>query len=137
MDAHFAIGNFIRDALAGGPIAIKGDGTPLRSYLYTADLMIWLWTILLRGRAGRAYNVGSDAAISIGDLARLVSETVAGMGLGRAEVTIAGKANPGVPPARYVPSIARARSELGLEAWIELGQSVEKTARWHLAGRGG
>jgi nucleoside-diphosphate-sugar epimerase len=133
LDAHYAIGNFIRDALRGGPIRVNGDGSPLRSYLYAADLAVWLWTILLQGQPRRPYNVGSDRSISIAELADLVRQVVNP----DMEVSIARKADPSQPPQRYVPSVERARSELALESWVSPEEAVQRTVRWQTPDRYG
>src|SRR3954453_5794400 len=114
LDAHFAVGNFIRDALGGGPIRVAGDGTPYRSYLYAADLAIWLWTILLRGKSANPYNVGSSDHLTIADLAEVVVR-VAAPGT---EIKIARRPLPGAPPLRYVPLTQRALEGLGLRPLI-------------------
>jgi dTDP-glucose 4,6-dehydratase len=123
LDGPFAAGNFVRDGLAGREIVVNGDGTPFRSYLYGADLAVWLWTLLFAGRPGTAYNVGSDDAVRIGELARLVAERC---GVG---VRVAGAARPGQPEQRYVPSIGRAREELGLRVGVRLREAVDRTVR--------
>ena len=126
LDAHFAIGNFIRDAMRGGPIQIGGDGTPCRSYLYASDLVVWLWTILFRGPGGCAYNVGSGESLSIREAAEA---TGAALGL-KDSVRVARAATPGQAPSRYVPEVAKARCDLGLEVLIDLTTSVQKTVQW-------
>mgnify|MGYP005842338973 CR=1 FL=1 len=128
LDRHFAIGNFIADGLRGGPIRVLGDGTPHRSYLYAADLVIWLWTILLRGQPGRAYNVGSEEAISIAQLAALVAAAFQPA----LPVHIQQQAAPGHPAERYVPDTRRAREELGLQPTIALPAAIRRTIEWHL-----
>ena len=126
LDAHFAIGNFVRDALAGGPIRVGGDGTPFRSYLYGADLAAWLWTLLARGQPARAYHVGSEAAVSIRELALTVARV---LGVTRG-VEIARAPVPGTPAERYVPSTRRTREELGLAETFGLDEAVERMARF-------
>jgi dTDP-glucose 4,6-dehydratase len=133
LDRHFAIGNFLRDALAGGPIRVQGDGTPSRSYLYAAELATWLWEILLQGQSGRAYNVGSQRAVSIAALAHTVAEQCTPP----CEVLIAREPTPGKPLARYVPSVARAAAELGLVQRVPLVDAIQRTLKWHRISRGG
>lgn len=128
LDKHFAIGNFLNDALHGRDIEILGDGTPHRSYMHTADLIVWLLTILLRGAPMRPYNVGSDQSLSIAELARLVAELSPS---GKPAVHIAKLPESGKPPKYYVPEISRARSELGLEIRIPLEQAISRTFEWH------
>ncbi len=128
LDVHFAIGNFLRDQMSGGPIVVKGDGTAVRSYLYASDLAIWLWTILFRAPAGRAFNVGSEDEISIGDLAR----TIASISDPAVEARIEG-APTGFPPARYVPSTERAQHELGLSQGVSREEGIRKTREWFMS----
>lgn len=126
LDAHFAIGNFISNAMRGGPILVTGDGSPFRSYMYASDLMVWLWTILSKGQSRCAYNVGSEEALNIATLAREVAAALPS----EVEVNIASKVTSGAPVHRYVPSTARAREELGLRAEVSLREALCRTHAW-------
>jgi nucleoside-diphosphate-sugar epimerase len=127
LDQHFAIGNFIGDVLAGRPIQIEGDGTPRRSYLYAADLAVWLWTMLFRAPALVPFNVGSAHDVSILELAQTVAMTL----YPQTEIRVAREVVVGAAPLRYVPSVNRAREVLGLRQIIELEECVRRTARWY------
>ena len=129
LDTHFAIGNFLRDVMAGSPIRIGGDGTPYRSYLYAADLAIWLWTILFKGKSLRPYNVGSAEDYSIASLALIVNEALGGNSL----IEIARSPEPHSAPSRYVPAVARAQTELELACFIPLAESLRRTRQWYQA----
>lgn len=123
-DLHYAIGNFIGDALAKRAIQVKGDGSAIRSYMYAGDLVIWLLTILMSGANGRAYNVGSDQPITIRELAHTVVRELAP----ETPVMIANSEKTPSPRSCYLPNIERARSELGLAVWTPLTQAIRLTA---------
>ena len=125
LDAQYAMGNFIRDALGGGPIIVSGDGTPYRSYLYASDLTTWLWHILLRGEPGLPVNVGSEEEISVVDLANLVLRMTGGL-----SVQVRGTPEPTRRPERYVPETARARA-MGLQMHVDLEQAIYRTIAWN------
>lgn len=124
LDAHYAAGNFLGAALARRAVVVEGDGRPLRSYLYCGDLPAWCLAILVRGRPGRAYNVGSPEPVSILELARRCS------GLGGRALPVEVRTPPGEGPAPcYVPVTRRAEDELGLSVRTPLGTALEATLR--------
>jgi nucleoside-diphosphate-sugar epimerase len=133
LDQHFAIGNFIADALANRRILIRGDGSPIRSYLYAADLTVWLWTLLLQMPAQyvnpEVVNVGSSEGISIRDLAA----QVVGALNPKLEVEVSHTAQPNTPLLQYVPDVQRARDWYGLRQTITLREGIRRTAEWHRA----
>ena len=124
LDKQFAVGNFLSAARDGQPIAIQGDGTPLRSYLYAGDLARWLWILLAQAPGGSACNLGGDEAVSIRDLAeRVVAAT------GRhVPVTVARAPGAG-PVSSYLPDLTRAR-QLGLQGERPLDEALRRTWAW-------
>lgn len=125
LDQHFAIGNFLLDALAGNKIEIQGDGSALRTYLYTSDLSTWLLKILLIGPTGGVWNVGGSDVVSIGDLAKRVVLEI------NQDLNINIHQLPTGNPHRYIPDIGKAQDELALVPTVTLEQAINKTAEWN------
>lgn len=117
---HFAIGNFIEDGLFGRSITVKAQHQVYRSYMHADDLTEWLMTIASNAKPDcPIYNVGSDTTISVRDLAVLVAQ----------EFGV--KTNLPVITERiidrYVPSICKAKNNLGLQIKIDLPSAIRFT----------
>jgi dTDP-glucose 4,6-dehydratase len=128
LDRHFAIGQFIGDALAGRPIRIHGNGTPRRSYLYGADLAVMLWSLLLDPRAAGTYNVGSEEHRSIFEMAHMVAQTAGGASA--VEVENRSGLSDGSTDW-YVPNMQLARDQLGLVPGVDLSQAIQRTLSFY------
>jgi nucleoside-diphosphate-sugar epimerase len=119
-DQHFAIGNFLADALAGRPITVNARHPVIRSYMHADDLVRWLMQIADQASpACPVYNVGSDEAVSIADLARRV-------GLRRG-VAVHLPEQVDSPVDRYVPAVGRAARELDLRLTFNLDRAIDAT----------
>ena len=126
LDAGYAATDFLRDAIAGRPLRILSDGTTMRSYCTAADYVRALWGVLFRGVPGRAYNIGSDDAISVRELAQRMAECLPQP----AEIHIAREAVPGQLPERYVPDITRLSSELDTATRQPMERGIRRAIAW-------
>ena len=126
LDTHFAIGNFIYNALNNEDIIIKGDGSTIRSYMYASDLMVFLWSILLKGEINSPYNVGSDEAISIKQLA----EKISNISNPKVSVKILGLPVQYENVDIYCPNIAKICT-INAHVIIQLSESINKTIKFN------
>ena len=126
LDTHFAIGNFINNAINNEDIIIKGDGSTIRSYMYASDLMVWLWKILLKGEINQPYNVGSDEGVSIKQLA----EKISSISNAKVAVKILGSPVQKEHIDIYCPSITKANT-INAQIKIQLTESIEKTIKFY------
>jgi dTDP-glucose 4,6-dehydratase len=124
--AHCMVGRFLMEGLQGGPIRVNGQRADTSSYLYAADQAVWLWTILVRGECGRAYNVGSERAVTAAELASLVGQAFSPP----VEVSfLAQDPNPGQAQS-WLPSTQAAQAKLQLFQAIDLEEAIRRTVVW-------
>ncbi len=122
---HFAAGNFMQDALQSSQVIIKSGGGSVRSYQYATDMCSNLWALAVRGSTSEKYNVGSDVAVSIKDLAQAVVRNVNPV----AKVVITGK-DTIENTSRYLPSIEKISSQLKIKNYVGLDDALKRTALW-------
>ena len=126
LDGRFAASDFIQDALSGKCITVKGNGKSVRTYQYMADMALWLWRILFRGKDCTPYNVGSDRPVTIKQLAEIISKAWNPP----PPISILWNDNSGVAQNYYVPDTEKAKLELCLPLEIPLADAVSKTFKW-------
>ena len=127
-DGPYAVGNFMRDALAGQGIHISGNGQTIRSYIAGRDMAHWLFTLLYRGRSGEAYNVGSHQPISTLELATLIRDIV-----GIDQSILVGNSVDSSGRSFYLPCTEKAQ-ELDLSVETSLRDELMDIARVRQAG---
>jgi dTDP-glucose 4,6-dehydratase len=125
MDTHFAAGNFLSQATSNSKITIRSGGGSQRTYQYGSDMVSWLWTLLVRGQVGDAYNVGSDQEVSILGLAQTIQNQVSP----RVDLEVLGVDTP-ENVSRYVPSIEKMKHQFGLTNHVALESAIRKTESW-------
>jgi len=132
LDRPWAINNFVRDALLGGPIRILGSPDTVRSYMYPSDMALWMLSLLVRGKVGASYNVGSPHAIALGDLAAKIAAYFPLPPRIQARENGDSRAH----LSKFVPDVSLAQNTLGLDLQFDLDSAIRRTLSWNQA-RGG
>ena len=127
MDRPWAINNFVRDSIQGGPIRILGNGETVRSYMYPADMAVWMFAILATGAPGESYNVGSPQAVTL----RAAAELVADQFSPRPKISASLSSAKQHENSRFVPDVSRAECMLGLKINFDLTAAIRRTLEWN------
>jgi dTDP-glucose 4,6-dehydratase len=114
-----AIPNFVRQALAGEPLTIYGDGSQTRSFCYVDDLIRGLHLLAQSGEH-LPVNIGNPGEFTLMELARLVLRVTG------SPSEIVHEALPVDDPKVRQPDITRAQQVLGWEPEVSLEEGLRR-----------
>ena len=126
LDKPWAINNFIRECLMNEPIRILGDGQTVRSYMYASDMAFWLLRMLVAGKVGLAYNVGSPKGVSLQELAK----KIVGNFSANSQILSGCATSERVSSSKFVPDVNLACDNLGLELTVDIDEAIRRTLLW-------
>ncbi|HZD13597.1 MAG TPA: UDP-glucuronic acid decarboxylase family protein [Pseudonocardiaceae bacterium] len=118
-----AIPTFIRQALAGEPLSITGDGSQTRSVCYVEDTIRGILA-LAESRAAGPVNIGGPLELPVIDLAKTIMELTGLPG------SIRHIERPVDDPRMRRPDTALAQELLGWAPRVELRVGMARTIAW-------
>ena len=125
LDRPWAINNFIRDALKGGPIRILGNEGTIRSYMYPSDMAYWILRSLVDGKDGMTLNLGSSEGKTLREVAETISENL------NSSVSISSSTpNKNQFSSCFVPDVSKAKETLDVEITVDFNNTIQKTLDW-------
>ncbi len=116
----------VLNALHGDKLPVYGDGKQVRNWLYVEDFCRGIHTVLAKGRAGEAYNVGGPDECENIEVVKRVIELV-----GADESLIEYVTDRPGHDRRYSLSSAKLQEELGWEAQVHFDEGLERTVQWY------
>lgn len=136
------IADFCRAVLEDRDIVLYSDGSPTRTFCYSADAVTGYYKALVRGGDGEPYNVGAEEPeISVAELARCIQAMGSEL-FGYAGDVVLGQSPEGETylldnPNRRRPDLAKSRAQLGYDPVMALDDGLRRTLVWYGENRGG
>jgi dTDP-glucose 4,6-dehydratase len=118
-----AVPSFLRQALAGEPITVHGEGSQTRSLCYVIDLIEGFWRMMAWDGTGPV-NLGNPEEVTVRELAERIRDAVG------SSSELAFVDRPEDDPERRCPDISLARAELGWEPKVPLDDGLARTVAW-------
>ncbi len=129
------IPDFARDILAQRDIVMYSDGAPQRTFCYVADAVAGYYRVLLRGRPGESYNIGTaQPMISVAELAQLMIRTARQLFGYQGKLVRRESADTAYlvhNPNRRCPNIEKAQGELGFRPGVDLAEGIRRSLIWY------
>jgi len=125
----------IRNALAGEPLPVYGDGKNVRDWLFVADHCDAVRLVLEKGRIGETYNIGGENERANIDVVKTICALLDGLhprSAGSYASLIRYVTDRPGHDRRYAMNIAKIRRELAWQPRESFETGMEKTVRWYI-----